>query len=380
MASGLSQQLFFNSSRFIITRSNHLNNFLTKSIIMKNILLKLGLLALSLVILSAFKSSDRMIPQPEELGNVNWLRDYDKAVASSKETGKPILILFQEVPGCSTCRGYGNNVLSHPLIVEAIEDVFTPLAIHNNKGGKDKKVLESFGEPSWNNPVVRIIDTKRNALTPRINGKYDQKSLVKGMVEALENAKRPVPRYLQLLREHLSANINSTEKATFGMYCFWTGEAKLGSIDGVVDSEPGFMGGREVVSVDFNPEVISYEELVAAARKKKAFDSVFTYSGDQEKVAKTFVNQSKIKNAKTFRADGQPKYYLLHTPYRLIPMLPNQASRVNTAVGQGGDPKDFLSPKQLEILTYVKTNPNKGWKNVYEKPFLAAWDEVNSMF
>ncbi len=345
---------------------------------MKNLLINSIFLLLGLFLLSAFKNSETMIPQPEELGNVNWIRDYDQAIATADKTGKPILILFQEVPGCSTCRGYGKDVLSHPLIVEAIEELFVPLAIHNNKGGKDKKVLESFGEPSWNNPVVRIIDMDRKALTPRINGKYDQKTLVKGMVEALENAKRPVPNYLQLLKEHLFANAETIEKATFGMYCFWSGEAKLGNIPGVVDSEPGFMGGSEVVSVSFNPAIISYEELLETAKKKKAFDSVFTYSGDQKTIAKTLVNQSVIKNAKTFRADGQPKYYLLHSPYRLVPMLPNQASRVNTAVGLGGDPKVFLSPEQLRILTYVKTNPSKGWKNVYEKPFLVAWELVKS--
>lgn len=337
-----------------------------RSIIMKNILLKTTVMLMALFLLSAFKNEAVIIPQPEELGDVKWLRDYDQAVANSNKTDKPILILFQEVPGCSTCRGYGNDVLSHPLIVEAIEESFVPLAIHNNKGGKDKKVLDSFGEPSWNNPVVRIIDKDRNALTPRINGKYDQKSLVRGMVAALEKAKRPVPNYLELLKEHLSASNQSTQKATFGMYCFWSGEAKLGKIPGVVDSEPGFMGGSEVVSVTYNPEIISYEQLVTEANEHKAFDRIFTHSNEQKKAAESFVSTGKIKKAQQFRADSQPKYYLLHSPYRLIPMLPNQATRVNTAVGLGGDPNIFLSPKQLELLTYVKINPEKGWKNVYE--------------
>ncbi|MEM8910078.1 MAG: thioredoxin family (seleno)protein, partial [Bacteroidota bacterium] len=35
------------------------------------------------------------IPNPVELGQVNWLRDYDQAVAQSRQTQKPILILFQ---------------------------------------------------------------------------------------------------------------------------------------------------------------------------------------------------------------------------------------------------------------------------------------------
>ena len=34
-----------------------------------------------------------------ELGKVKWGRDLDAALAKSKKTGRPVLILFQEVPG-----------------------------------------------------------------------------------------------------------------------------------------------------------------------------------------------------------------------------------------------------------------------------------------
>jgi len=70
---------------------------------------------------------------PIELGKVEWLRDYDEAIAQSKATGKPIFLLFQEVPGCANCTKYGQDILSHPLMVEAIETEFVPLAIFNNK-------------------------------------------------------------------------------------------------------------------------------------------------------------------------------------------------------------------------------------------------------
>lgn len=36
---------------------------------------------------------------PIELGKVPWMRDYDEARTLAKKTGRPILILFQEVPG-----------------------------------------------------------------------------------------------------------------------------------------------------------------------------------------------------------------------------------------------------------------------------------------
>src|SRR6187401_3636489 len=97
---------------------------------------------------------------PIELGDVQWLRSFDEAQAKSKKEGKPILILFQEIPGCETCKNYGSNVLTQPLIVEAIETEFIPLAIHNNKGGHDAEILRRFNEAAWNNPVVHIVDSE----------------------------------------------------------------------------------------------------------------------------------------------------------------------------------------------------------------------------
>ncbi|MBC8405592.1 MAG: hypothetical protein H8E15_10220 [Planctomycetes bacterium] len=39
------------------------------------------------------------VEQPVELGQVKWRRDFDAGLAESKRTGKPVLLLFQEVPG-----------------------------------------------------------------------------------------------------------------------------------------------------------------------------------------------------------------------------------------------------------------------------------------
>lgn len=36
---------------------------------------------------------------PVELGAVDWHRDFDRAVAEAKASDRPLLVLFQEVPG-----------------------------------------------------------------------------------------------------------------------------------------------------------------------------------------------------------------------------------------------------------------------------------------
>ena len=71
-----------------------------------------------------------------------------------------------------------------------------------------------------------------------------------------------------------------TEKATFGAGCFWGVEAKFRQVPGVVDAAVGYLGGTrenpsyedvctgttghaEVVQVDYDPGVVSYEQLLA---------------------------------------------------------------------------------------------------------------------
>lgn len=316
-------------------------------------------------------------PQPEELGKVKWLRNYDDAIAQSDKNNKPVLILFQEVPGCSTCRNYGNNALSHPLIVEAVETLFVPLAIFNNKRGEDAKILQLFGEPSWNNPVVRVINADRRELTPRLGGDYSAHGLVQAMINSLTVNGSIVPQYLTLLKEELTAQKAGIETATFGMYCFWTGEKELGSLDGVVSTQPGFMGGREVVTVEYNPEVIAYNEMLVTAQNARCADYVYTENEQQKMAAKKLVNDNKITSVSKFRLDKEPKYYLSKTHYQYVPMTDLQATKANALVGKRQLPDAVLSPRQIELANFIANNKNLDWKSAINVNFEKAWAVCN---
>ena len=37
--------------------------------------------------------------EPIELGSVAWGRDHDAAFLEARESGRPVLLLFQEIPG-----------------------------------------------------------------------------------------------------------------------------------------------------------------------------------------------------------------------------------------------------------------------------------------
>jgi hypothetical protein len=197
-----------------------------------------------------------------EAGKVDWGRDLETALAACEKTGKPVLALFQEIPGCAGCRQFGRDVLSNLLLVEAIEREFTPLLIHNNQPGNDAEVLRRFGEPAWNYQVVRFLDSRGNDLIPRKDQVWDTGGIAARMIASLERAKRPVPAYLKLLAQEHSAGL---KQVVFTMFCFWTGEMALGQIEGVVTTEAGFMQGAEVTLVSYDPEIITLPQLIASA-------------------------------------------------------------------------------------------------------------------
>ena len=333
----------------------------------------------ALLMSNFFISSKKIEPQPKELGKVNWLRNMETAQAQSIKEHKPILILFQEVPGCSTCQRYGNGPLSHPLIVEAIETLFVPLAIYNNKGGDDRKVLDHFGEPSWNNPVIRIINADKQDVTPRLGGNYSPLGLVNSMLLALNASNRVAPRYLQLLGEEMQADAVGTEQATLAMYCFWTGEKEIGKIPGVVSTEAGFMGGKEVVQVEYNPAVLQYENLVKQAEKASCASHVFAQNSQQEKAASKVISSNAISPKSTYRPDREPKYYLSKTHWKYVPMTDLQAVRANSLVGQKQSPESVLSPRQIELAEFISKNKDRKWKDMIGVDMANGWDAVEKV-
>lgn len=292
---------------------------------------------------------------PVELGSVHWSRDLDASRAKAKISGKPLLILFQEVPGCGNCTRYGSVTLRHPLIVEAIETYFEPVCIYNNKDGKDAEALRLFGEAAWNNPVVRIVGADNRDLVERMPDFRSSGQLVDGIRAALGKTGQAVPVYLELLSEELKARETGIETATFTMGCFWTGEGALGNLPGVIETAPGYQDGREVVRVTYDPARVTPAQMEKTVQSKGI----------------------KSCNSNTgFRTDREPKYYLSQTHWRGVPMTSLQACRANSLVGQGQSPENILSPCQLELGRRIQSQPELGWANVVGTDDLAgSWEK-----
>ena len=111
---------------------------------------------------------------------------------------------------------YGRQVLTHPFIVDAAKTAFVPACIYNNTK-EDATLLKLFEEPSWNNPVVRIMTHARKDLIPRLSDDWTLGGLAQAMTAALGKAKQPVPTYLELLARETAARKRGVESAAFGM-------------------------------------------------------------------------------------------------------------------------------------------------------------------
>jgi hypothetical protein len=287
---------------------------------------------------------------PRELGRVDWGRDLDAAFATSATEGRPVFVLFQEVPGCRTCVSFGEQVLGHPLLVEAIETEFVPVFVYNNRPGRDAEILARYAEPAWNNPVVRLLDAEGRDLIPRRAGVWEPFTVGERMIAALEAAGRPVPPYLRDAVDELRPR--HTERASFGMYCYWSGEACLGALPGVLESRTGSLDGSEVVELRFDPAAVSYAELVGEARRRGCADRVFVHDAAQRAAAEAIFGDAVTLATGHLREAGSrdQKYYLRRSPWKDADLTPRQALRVNAALEAGLDPAPHLSPRQTPAL------------------------------
>ena len=186
--------------------------------------------------------------------------------------------------------------------------------------------------------------------------------------------------YLHLLAEESTARKNPLEKATFAMHCFWEGEAALGRIEGVYSTMPGFLNDLEVVELEYDPKAISFEQLLFQAKAESCASTVFARTAAQQEAAGKALGDAVVRTDDAIRPDKQPKYYLSNTPLKNVPMTRLQACRINSAIGRKADPRGFLSPRQIQLLSIVERHPKALWPVAAGTSDLAAaWKRVQTV-
>lgn len=122
-----------------------------------------------------------------------------------------------------------------------------------------------------------------------------------------------------------------TEQATFSMGCFWGPDSLFGSLPGVIETVVGYAGGTtdhptyrtigdhsETIELTFNPEIISYTDLVRlfwenhdAVKdrfyKKRQYISILFYRNEEQyKIAKQIQSVIEKELGKELQTEFQP--------------------------------------------------------------------------
>ncbi|MEL6894738.1 MAG: VPGUxxT family thioredoxin-like (seleno)protein, type 2 [Planctomycetota bacterium] len=331
--------------RFSLSKTMTANDSSFRTPSMFSRLICVGILA---VMASTTMATDGTPKNPIEVGTVKWSRDLAAAQSASQSDGRPVLVLFQEVPGCAGCQQFGKTVLSHPLMVEAIEENFHPVLVFNNRSsGRDKELLDRYNEPAWNYQVVRFLDAKGKDIIPRKDRIWSITALANRMIETLRASNRDVPRYLTTLGPIATAD--QLGSVALSMHCYWTGEYRLGKIDGVVATQAGWLDGREVTLVRYDKERINLEQLAAQAAKVKCADTIYTSAG--ESIAG--LPGGKLDDSYRVAKSSDQKYQLhrwkaLQAVKGLTPM---QLTKLNAIAPDSiANAVQWLSPRQREQL------------------------------
>ncbi|MEO6970821.1 MAG: hypothetical protein ABI217_07990 [Chthoniobacterales bacterium] len=144
-----------------------------------------------------------------------------------------------------------------------------------------------------------------------------------------------------------------TQRLAFSQHCFWTGEMKLGEIDGVIRTEAGFIEGHEVTLVDYDPGRVSLEALVTRAKQAGVADRIHLPVGSASvsSIAGVSIGAPLDRSYRAASANDQKKQ-LEGTPYTRFKLTPEQATKVNAFVRV--DParaREWLTAPQRETLT-----------------------------
>lgn len=240
--------------------------------------------------------------------------------------------------------------MTNPIIIDAIENSFIPLLVINNKGGVDAEVLKKYNEPAWNYQVIRFLTAEGKDIIAREDKVNSQRELSSRMVMALERSKQAVPDSLQLLAQ--SSDTNNLGRVAFSCACFWTGEYKIGAIEGVVSTESGWLGGHEVTLVIYHKKHITLGDLYKKAHALGVAHSVYVANQSQAAELKGMVKNTGLLSGYKKAKSSDQNRQLNGTDFSSLQLTESQLTKVNAFVRS--DVKKairYLTHKQREQLS-----------------------------
>ncbi|MCR9248467.1 MAG: hypothetical protein NXI31_25855 [bacterium] len=130
-----------------------------------------------------------------------------------------------------------------------------------------------------------------------------------------------------------------------------------------------------MTEVWFDPKQTSFAEVLAHGKRQNCARKIWTTTNAQFQTAKEQLGDDAMKLGDEPRPDKEPKYYLLQTPFKHVPMTAGQAARVNATLAPQPKTsfKRFLSPRQLRLIVMQRRDPKKNWPDAVNVPIAEAW-------
>jgi hypothetical protein len=139
------------------------------------------------------------------------------------------------------------------------------------------------------------------------------------------------------------------------MYCYWTGEATLGRVPGVVKTRIGELSG-EVVEVEYDPAQTDLGRMVAALKAQGGFYAVVVDGPLAKNEAARYVPPAEIKDAVRRPRFLESKYNLRtsHPDLAALDLSEPQAMALNSWSYFGGPMPDVLTAAQKARLGKIR--------------------------
>jgi hypothetical protein len=146
-----------------------------------------------------------------------------------------------------------------------------------------------------------------------------------------------------------------TKTALFNMYCYWTGEATLDRVPGVVKTRIGELSG-EVVEVEYDPSKTDVGKMAGALKKQGGFYAFLAADPIAKAEGKKYLPESEIKDIERHPRFIESKYNLhtSHPDLAALDLTEPQAMALNSWSYFGGPMPDVLTPEQKEKLGKIR--------------------------
>jgi hypothetical protein len=153
-----------------------------------------------------------------------------------------------------------------------------------------------------------------------------------------------------------------TETAVFSMYCYWTGEATLGRVPGVVETRIGHLPGAEIVQVTYDPARTDLGKLATALKANRSFYSLIARSREERAKALAHLPGIEVKvdaDAPDF-LESKHSLRTRHPDLYYLDLSESQAIALNSWSYFGGAMPDVLTPEQRALWPQVREHLQGG--------------------